>query len=545
MSGRRVTRRDALATGALGLAGLITGCGSSRADARPGSTLGRSLADPDGDGLLAFAPGVALVDRTDLGTGGRRGAPGRPVATLAQLTDVHIRDAQSPARVAYLDRLGPRFGSAFRPQEALTTPLLAAALASIDAARADAVLITGDIVDSAQRNELGWALGLIAGGNVRPDSGRRGYEGVQAASSPDPLFYRPDLDAPRHAGLLRRAVAPVRSAGLRAPWYPALGNHDVLVQGALAPTAATRVVATGDRMVIAPDRELLDLGRRGRLSRAQVDALLEAGLPGRSIAVSPDRDRSQLAASEVVARLRRAAAGRADGDGRVRLDYAFAVGEAVQVVVLDLVRRDEGAEGTVTSETVAFLREALADAGDRWVIVCCHQPLHESDNAPAALALLDGDPRVLAVVAGHRHRNAIVPRRSAAGGYWLITTASLIDFPQQWRALRVAETAGRGVMLESWLVDHPGRPNDPGDLAGIARDLAFLDAQGGRPAGAVGRRTDRNVRLHLPPRERRAPRGRRPGAGRDAASPPARRAPAGQPAGLGDNLAGPVLSSSG
>jgi len=527
-----LTRRDALAASSLALAGLLAGCGGSPDGAGgPGSTLVRALTDRDGDGLLASGPGLPLIDRTDLGGAARRqGRGARPLATLAQLTDVHVRDAQSPARVAFLDRLGPRFGSAFRPHEMLTAHLLAAALNSIDAARPDAVLVTGDIVDSAQANELSWALGLLAGGAVRPDSGRRGYEGVQAASSPDPLFYRPDVDAPRHPGLLRRAVAPVRSGGLRAPWYPALGNHDVLVQGALAPTAATRRVATGGRMVIAPDEELLALGRRGRLSRAQVDSLLRAGLPGRSIAVSPDADRQQLAADEVVARLRRAARGRADGRAD-RLDYSFAVGDELRVVVLDLVRRDEGAEGTVTPQTLAFLREALGDAGDRWIVVCCHQPLHESQNAAAALALLDADPRVLAVVAGHRHRNAVAPRRSAGGGYWLITTASLVDFPQQWRALRLVETTGGSVVLESWLVDHPGRPNDPDDLAGTARDLAFLDAQGGRPAGAAGRREDRNVRLHMPPRERRAPRRRRG----DNTAAPSRTEPE-QPAGLGDNF---------
>ena len=40
--------------------------------------------------------------------------------------------------------------------------------------------------------------------------------------------------------------------------------------------------------------------------------------------------------------------------------------------------------------------------------------------------------------------------------------------------------------IETWMVDHAGRPNDEASLAGIARDLAFLDPQGGRPAGAAG-----------------------------------------------------------
>jgi hypothetical protein len=72
------------------------------------------------------------------------------------------------------------------------------------------------------------------------------------------------------------------------------------------------------------------------------------------------------------------------------------------------------------------------------------------------------------------------------------------------------------VAIETWLVDHGGRPNDEEDLAGTARDLAFIDAQGGRPARAGGPRRARNVRLHLPRRTLRPPRRR----GRLPALPP-------------------------
>ena len=54
--------------------------------------------------------------------------------------------------------------------------------------------------------------------------------------------------------------------------------------------------------------------------------------------------------------------------------------------------------------------------------------------------------------------------------------------------------ANDGAVLETWMVDHDGR-----GLAGTARELAFLDAQGGRPKGFAGRREDRNALLRLPP----------------------------------------------
>jgi hypothetical protein len=79
----------------------------------------------------------------------------------------------------------------------------------------------------------------------------------------------------------------------------------------------------------------------------------------------------------------------------------------------------------------------------------------------------------------------------ARGRYWLIGTSSLADFPQQSRTFRLRETPA-GVALETWMVDHDGA-----GLAGVARELAYLDAQGGRPQGFAGRLEDRNVRLFV------------------------------------------------
>jgi hypothetical protein len=127
------------------------------------------------------------------------------------------------------------------------------------------------------------------------------------------------------------------------------------------------------------------------------------------------------------------------------------------------------------------------------VIVVSHQPLQGSAGGERLLALLDRAPEVIAVLSGHTHRNRIVPRPTAAGGYWLISTASLIDFPQQARALRIIRTTSGAPALQTWMLDHVY----PGDLGTIARELSYLDAQGGRPRGFAGLRRDRNAVLHL------------------------------------------------
>jgi 3',5'-cyclic AMP phosphodiesterase CpdA len=474
----------ALAVAAVAIAGS-GGASGTRSPAADGSTLESTWVDADGNGTLEVGPGERMLDRTDL-------APVSPavrtVGTLAQITDAHLRDEESPARASLLDRLSPRLNSTFRPQEALTPQVLAATVRSVDALHAGAVLETGDLIDNAQANELHQALQVLRGGRVDPNSGAPGYDGLQAASNPDPFIYRPDLDPPLHPGLLAAAERPFDSPGLKAPWYPALGNHDLLVQGVVPPTPQLERIATGDRELVRLDPSLRAPARGEALSPGLVDRYLAHGLPGKTTRVPADPARRLLSGPEVVSELRQASDAPAGGP---RLDYAFDLGQRLRVIVLDLPRRAGGSGGLVSEATLQWLRGELGAAGDRWVIVASHQSLTGSAGGAPALRLLDDDPHVIAAVSGHSHINRITPRRSAAGGYWLISTASLTDYPQQARALRVVETRN-GVEIETWMLD-----SAPGGLADTSRQLAYLDAGGGRPQGDAGSPADRNVRLYL------------------------------------------------
>jgi 3',5'-cyclic AMP phosphodiesterase CpdA len=468
---------------ALLLALVLAGCGGGRAAAPgppPGSTLRATLVDSDGDGFLARGPGEPLRDR------GGHARPGATLATFAQLTDTHVRDEESPARVPFLDRLGAPFTSTFRPQEAFSTQVLDAAVRAVNRERPQAVFVTGDVVDNAQANELRMAVDTLDGREVDPNSGGPGYDGVQAADGADPFYYRPDHDAPRHAGVLRAAQRPFRAAGLDAPWYPVVGNHDVLAQGEVPVTPAIENVATGDLLVPSLDPSLRPPRNEGS-ARAAVAAVLSGGLPGDAEHVPADPRRRILTGAEATARLAAAGArGTALHDGL--MDYAVDVGPHVRAITLDTVRRDGTSQGLIRPEQLAWLRDELARAGDRWVLVFSHNPLDATAGGDAALATLDADPRVVAAVAGNRHRNVVTRR----GHVWLVGTSSLADYPQQARMFRLRSVPGGGVALETWMVDH-----DQSGLAGVSEQLAYLDAQGGRPQGFAGTRRDRNVRLYV------------------------------------------------
>ena len=442
--------------------------------------------------LCAAGVVLLLVALACCGCGSRsrqRGAS-RPgvLATWAQVTDAHVVDEESPARLEMLDRLGPPFTSAFRPQEALSGQLLAAVVRALDTQHPGAVVVTGDLIDNAQANELTEALAVLRGGRVDPNSGAPGYEGVQAASNPDPFYYRPDVDPPRHPHLLSQAEAPFSSPGLHAPWYPVVGNHDLLVQGNLAPTPRTQAVATGSRKLVSLDRAALQAVRARRLTPATVDAVLAGGLPGATMRVAADPARRELTATQVLARLRR---GSGHGGHGPLLDYSFALGADVRGIVLDTIRRRVGAGGIVRPGQLRWLREQLRRASRRWVVVFSHTPLPSCAGGGAAVDMLERDPRVVAAIAGDTHRNSVERQARLV----FVTTSSLADWPQQARMFRLTSLRNGGAQLETWTVD----PDLHDPLARISHQLAYLDYQGGRPAGDAGTVRDRRARFVIPP----------------------------------------------
>ena len=239
----------------------------------------------------------------------------------------------------------------------------------------------------------------------------------------------------------------------------------MLAQGEVPPTEAINAFATGNEAVTTLDPRLRPPRDEAGAQQA-VAAALAGAVPLDRTPTPADRDRRLNAPGEAERRI----------DQRTTVD----LNQSVRAIMIDTVNRDGTSQARVNPQQLQALQQQLQT--DKWVIVLSHNPLPEP-----ALQILDQAPNVVATIAGNSHKNAITRRNR----YWRITTSSLADFPQQARMFRLKATK-TGVALETWMVDHAGNA-----LAGVARELAYLDAQGGRPQHFAGTRQDRNARLFV------------------------------------------------
>ncbi|HEY8635330.1 MAG TPA: TIGR03767 family metallophosphoesterase [Candidatus Dormibacteraeota bacterium] len=475
---------------------------------------------------------------------------GVAIACIAHITDLHMTDVESPARFEYINReyQDPRFREMLpmqRAQEALNPRAIEAMVKTINQIRGgpltgmpiELVAMTGDAVDNVQENELSAVMALLDGGEVNPGSGGPAYEGVQDRSWPDDFFWKPDgaadgedvqtkaLGFPRIPGLLGRSQQPFRAAGLALPWLGCHGNHEEVCAGVGIVTPGLAAAMVGARKPLRLP-ESLDLD-------AVVETFVqrpEAFMDGPQVDVTADRARRPFDLREFVDSHLRSET-RPHGHGFTALNVEDGIAyyvhdtQAVRFITLDTACPAGGAEGCITETQLQWLERRLEEVHstfrsrdgtsvstlhqDRLVVILSHHGLDTLTNprphgdggaeshvdAGRLLEILLRFNNVVLWLNGHIHANRVRPRpdpNGEGGGFWEVTTSSLVDWPCQGRIVELLDVGDGMLAIASTMVDHEGS-----ELADLHRELSGNAPFGGFTSGRAGTPLDRNVILPL------------------------------------------------
>ncbi len=407
------------------------------------------------------------------------GPMARQLLRFAAVGDFQIGDDESPTRVGLLDGKGLT-SAALRPQDPYLCVLANATVRTLNALhRMQAIGLTfvgGDVLDSAQQNEMDWALGILTGGApVECDSG-----------ADDDLVPGPGND-PKD---------PFLPEGLLMPWRWVPGNHDLLVQGNLLTDADRVEMATGDFASLGTR----DYGQGGRV------------ISGRVVA---DLRRRPLTPTEMMHKV----AAHGDGHGLSlsqsetgHASYSLDIeGTSIRFLVVDTVSKTGGSGGVLRWQDVnAYLRPQFESAqrDGKWLFVLSDHPHDDLGQANTPLGrpvsdpvsqndwveLLGSYPNVLFSFARRTSHGQSVMKPVGSRPYWAVFNAAQSEFPHQIRLFEVWDADNGYVLLRISSVD-VSVEGDP--VAAEGRRRAVIDSTSTWAGSGSSRPDERNVELWI------------------------------------------------
>jgi metallophosphoesterase (TIGR03768 family) len=451
-----------------------------------------------GYGVWQFGEGLGYEKRLDLMPAGYSNTSPANTARLLNffaMTDIHITDKESPAQTVYY---GYKWGiiSGYSPAMLYTTQILDAAVQTVNSLHEkkpfDFGVFLGDEINSGQYNELRWYLDVVDGKTIKPDSGK--------------------LDDPV-PGPLNDYQDSYKAAGLDSTikWYQVLGNHDHLWMGLFPPDDYISRTLTGSATLNIGNvlTDPLRLKSRGFYmgtidGRTPYGDIIGAGpvgdFPDGPPAVPSDPDRRFVSRTEWIGEFFNTSSNPV-GHGFNKSDittgfacYAFEPESDVpiKVIVLDDTQGDgkspdssSNGRGSLDQERYDWLVQELeaGQAEGKLMIIAAHIPIGFEQESSGLGSLMTWDkyaavseadliarlhtyPNLLVWISGHRHQNTVTalkfpdPARPELG-FWEVETASLREFPQQFRTFEIVRNSDNTVSIFATNIDPSVRDGSP------------------------------------------------------------------------------------